>query len=228
MVDTERFQLGPELIETVTVVAATLADREPREVNPLQVTAYVPLDVDSVGRILESVEKDYEVERVEHGGVCYFRFDNPGEMAPSELDIDAGEHIDDEALDDNLAALNSDEGWNRKTREQHELLRIAADSADRTIELSYFLSRTDIPSARVQSILNDFGAESYVEHSFDDDEDVLEYTFPDLDYPEDRYERHLRSLHRLEGSGSTNPIWILLGVFALLLLVTVIVIRFVA
>ena len=229
MVDTERFQLGPQLIHTVTTVAAQCALGQGNAVNPLQVATYVPLDVDSVGRILEAVSEDYDIERIERDGICLFEFASPEDVISEKVDMEAGEHLGNlPDLQNNLAALKSEEGWSRKVREQHEILQIAAESDSPTIELSYFLARTDVPSARVQSILNDFGAEGYVEHTFDDEEDVLEYTFPTLEYSEERNERNMDILRQLDGSNQTNRIWMILGAFALLLLVIVIVIRFYA
>ena len=229
MVDTERFQLGPELIHTVTVVAAHCAARGDKSVSPLQVATYVPLDVDSVGRILEAVEEDYELERTERGDICYFEFEDPESIEDAELDVEAGAHLEETSnLQNNLSALKSDEGWSRKVREQHEVLRIAAKSDSPTVELSYFLSRTDVPSARIQSILNDFEAEGYVAHNFDEENDILEYTFPSFDYPDERHERNMAILEELDGTEHTFRIWLLLGAFALLLLVIVIVIRFYA
>jgi hypothetical protein len=227
MVDTERFQLGPHLIHTVTTVAGQLARRGDGEVSPLQVVTYLPLDVDSVGRVLEAVGEDYDIERVEEGSMCFFRFVDPEAVVDEEVDIDGGEHLADPSnLQNNLAALKSEEGWTRKVHEQHELLHIASRSDSATVELSYFLSRTDIPSARVQSILNDFDAEGYLNHEFDEENDILEYTFPPLDYPKGRHRRNLDFLDELDETDHSNRIWYLLGVFALILLGTIIAIRF--
>jgi len=227
MVDTERFQLGPQLIHTVSTVAAQVAQQHGGMASPLQVATYVPLDVDSVGRILEAVEEDYDLERIERDGICCFSFADPTRVLDEPIDIDGGEHLARlPDLENNLAALKSDDGWSRKVREQHDLLRIAAGADPRTVELPYFLSRTDIPSARVQSILNDFDAENYVEHDLDEEDDVLEYTFPELDYPEARHARNIEILEELDGNGRGHRIWLLLGAFALLLLIIVIVLRF--
>ncbi|MFB6372648.1 MAG: hypothetical protein ABEN55_05960 [Bradymonadaceae bacterium] len=229
MVDTERFQLGPQLIHTVTTVAAQVAVRQGETASPLQVATYVPLDVDSVGRILEAVEEDYDLERIERDGICYFSFKDPDAILDEPIDIDAGEHLAHlPDLENNLAALKSDEGWSRKVREQHDILQIAAGSDSRTVELPYFLSRTDVPSARVQSILNDFDAENYVEHDLDEEDDVLEYAFPELDYPEARHARNMEILAELDGSDRVYRIWLVLGAFALVLLIVVIVLRFYA
>ncbi len=229
MVDTERFQLGPELIHAVTTVAAQVAVWHEEPVSPLQVATYLPLDVDSVGRILEAVEEDYGLERLERDGLCYFAFDDPDDILEAPLDIEGGEHLANLSnIENNLAALKSEEGWSRKVREQHDLLRIVAGADRPEVELSYFLSRTDVPSARVQSILNDFEAEGYVDHRVDEEDDLLEYTFPSIEYSEARHARNMEILRELDGRSRAIWIWLVFGTFALVLLITVIVIRFYA
>lgn len=228
MVDTERFHLGPELVHRVTTLAARIAIDRDRRVSPLQVVAYLPIDVESVGRILESVADDPGLHRGDAEGICYFEFDEPTERVSRDLDIANGEHLEDrESLEENLASLKSDGDWSRKVREQHELLRVAARADRRSLELSYFLDHSDVPSARVQSILNDFGAEGYVHHEFGEEE-TLEYLFPELDYTDARFETNIEILDELEESEPSRPIWGLLGAFALVLLIVVFVIRFYA
>lgn len=229
MVDTERFQLGPELVHAVTTVAAQVAVWHDDAVSPLQVATYLPLDVDNVGRILESVEEDYDLERREVDGMCYFSFADAEGLLDEPLDIEAGEHLANFSdFETNLAALKSDDGWSRKVREQHALLQIVAGADGRTVELPYFLSRVDFASARVKSILNDFEAEGYVEHTLDEEDDVLEYTFPAIGYPEAQYGRNMEILRELDGESRAVWIWVVLGAFTLALLITVIVIRFYA
>lgn len=230
MVDTERFQLGPELIHRVTTLAACVAVERDGRISPLQVATYMPIDVESVARILESVEKDYRLEREELDGICYFRFDDAEAHAPSDLDIEAGDHLEElDALENNLAALKSDEGWTRKVREQHELVRLAANAEDATLELSYFLDRSEVSGSRIQSILNDFGAEGYVDHEFEKGGDEpLDYTFPDLEYPDDRFETNMELLEELGESEPSNHVWGWIGAVALVVLIVVIVVQFYA
>lgn len=231
MVDTERFQLGPGLIQVVAQVATRLAERTDQTVNPIQVATYVPLDVDSVGRILESLEEDYDLERVERDSICLFRFRDAQELeeaTAAPVDIDNGEHlIDNPLFESNLADLKSEDGWTRKVREQHEILSVAAAAGTQTVELSHFISRSDLPSSKVQSILNDFGAERYVGSHIDEEAETVSYTFPEFDYPEHRRDRNLEIVEELDGqSRSPRVIWYLLGVSVVLLLVIVILVRF--
>lgn len=230
MVDTERFQLGPELVHRVTTLAASIAVERDGRVNPLQVATYMPIDVESVARILESVEDDYDLERFERGGICYFRFQDPDERVPSDLEIEAGDHLDDrDAVQSCISSLKSDGDWERKVREQHELIRWAAEADASTLELSYFLDRSDVSASRIQSILNDFGAEGHVDHEFEKDgEEPLEYSFPELEYPDDRFDTNMDLLEVLGASEPSNPVWSWIGAVALLLLVVVILIRFYA
>lgn len=229
MVDTERFQLGPELIHRVTTLAACVAVDRDGEVSPLQVATYLPVDAESVARVLESVGDDYDIERIERDGICYFRFADARSRAPSDLDLESGDHLEDvDALENNLASLKSENGWSRKVREQHELVRLAGEADERTLELSYFLDRSEVSGARAQSILNDFGAEGYVDHEFgeEDDDEALEYTFPDLDYPEERFETNMELLDELGEADASNGAWAWIGVVAFVLLIVVIVLRF--
>lgn len=227
MVDTDRFQLGPQIVHTVGRVAVELAERGDGRVSPLQVATHVPLDVDSVARTLESMEGDYDVERVQSDGICLFRFADPGDIYGSRIDLESGEHLEpSDSFEENLAALKAEEGWERKVREQHELLSIAAESGERTVELAYFLSRTDVASARVQSILNDFGAEGYVDPDLDEEADLVEYTFPAFDYPDERLERNMSFVAEVDESTEPTRVWSVVGAIALLLLVIVVMIRF--
>lgn len=230
MVDTQRFQIGPGLIQVVDQVATRVAARADGTISPMEVATYVPLDVDTVGRILESLEEEYALERIDREGMCLFRFNDESELreATAEpVDIERGEHLEDNPLfESNLAGLKSEEGWTRKVREQHELLRIAARSSGRTVELSHFTSRTDIPSSKIQSILNDFGAERYVESDVDEEADTLSYTFPAFDYSEERMERNLGILEELNGQEGTYRIWYVLGATTLVLVVLIFLIRF--
>jgi len=228
MVDTERFQLGPELIHHVTTLAACVAVERGGPVSPLQVATYLPVDAESVARVLESVQDDYEIDRIEKDGICFFQFADPESHAPDDLDLDAGDHLEYVgALENNLASLKSGNGWSRKVREQHEVLRLAGAAEERQLDLSYFFDRSDVSGARTQSILNDFGAEGYVAHAFDEDEDeALHYTFPALDYPEERFETNMELLEELGESESSRRVWGWIGGVALVLLVALIVLRF--
>jgi hypothetical protein len=228
MVDTERFHINPDCARFVSEVTASLARRGGNHTTQvLEVTTYLPLDVDSVGRALESLEDDPGVERIQEGEISYYRFDDPDQYSLREFDLDAGEHLSDidPGLVRTMNALKSEEDWGKKAREQHEILHIAAGARSQTVELSYFTSRCDIPSARVQSILNDFGAEGYVEIDYDEDTDTLSYTFPQLQYPAERFERNTGLIERAEPKESNSPVWLVLLVSTIILLVAILLIR---
>lgn len=225
MVDTQRFQLGPGPVDAVADVVLELAARHNGETNALQVATYLPLDVESVSRILDSLAEDYELERLERDGLSVTQVEVPDDHA--SVDIDAGEHLEDASqLMDNLTELKAEEGWDRKVRDQHELLKLAAEADSRHIDLSHFTGRADIPSAKIQSILNDFGAEGYVECIFDEESDTLSYKFPLLSYPEARLERNLAILDDLDDTGySRRRIQVGVAV-ALLLLLGILLLKF--
>jgi len=226
MVDTQRFQLGPGPVDAVADVVLELASRRDGEVNALQVATYLPLDVESVSRILDSLAEDYDLERTERDDLSITLVDLPDDH--QSVDIDAGEHLEDAGeLFDNLTELKAEEGWERKVRDQHTLLQLAAAANGSTIDLSHFTGRADIPSAKIQSILNDFGAEGYVDRIFDENSDTLRYRFPTLSYPADRLERNLDILDNLDDSGYSRR-RIKVGVaVALLLLIGILIIQFV-
>jgi hypothetical protein len=228
MVDTERFHINPDCARFVFEVAASLARRGgDNTTQVLEVATYLPLDVDTVGRAMESLDEDPGVERIQEEEISFYRFDDPDQYSLREFDLDAGEHLSDidAGLTRTMNALKSEDDWAKKLREQHEILHIAAGARSRTIELSYFTSRSDIPSARVQSILNDFGAEGYVEIDYDEDTDTLSYTFPDLEYPSERFERNTRLVEHAEPTESSSPVWLVLLVSTIILLVVVLLIR---
>jgi hypothetical protein len=227
MVDTQRFQLGPGLIQVVGRAAGRLAQRHDRPVSPLEVTTYVPLDVDSVGRILESLEEDYEIARVQTDGLCHFRIDDADALASGAGDIDAGDHLrDHELFESNLADLKSDEGWTRKVFEQHELISIAAAAESKNLEVAYFQSRSEIPSSKIQSLLNDFDAEGYIGSNLEEDGDSPSFRFPPLEYPNARRSRNMAILDETESDKRSNRIWLALTVAVAVLLVFIILVRF--
>ncbi len=229
MVDTNRFRIGPNCVRLVSEVAAMLARRSGDNItHVLYVTTYLPLDVQSVARILESVEEQEGggVRRIQRDGLSFFEFEDPDLYSLREFDLDKGEHLEElHALMRTINALKTDEEWERKTREQHEILKVAAGAKRQTIELSYFNSRLEMPSAKVQSLLNDFGAEGHIELHYDEDTETLSYTFPELDYPQKRFERNMSIQERGEPSASTRPIWAIialatLGLLTVILLIT--------
>lgn len=228
MVDTQRFKLGPNCVRLVSEVAAILARRDDEHItHVLEVTTFLPLDVGSVARIMESLEGDEGgVQRIQRKSLSFYQFEDPDLYSLREIDIDAGEHLDeDAALMRTINALKTDEDWERKVREEHEILRAAAKAKSQTVELTYFTSRLDMPSAKVQSILNDFGAEGHIELHYDEDTDTLSYTFPELDYPEERFERNMSMQESAEPKASASPLWAIIALAALGLLVVLVLIK---
>lgn len=229
MVDTNRFKLGPGCVRLVSEVAAILARRsEDNVTHVLEVTTYVPLDVQSVARILESVEESEGggVRRIQRGTLPYFEFEDPDVYSLRELDLDRGEHFEDvQGLMRTINALKTDQDWERKALDQHQVLRVAAGAKSPTVELSYFTSRLDLPSAKIQSILNDFGAEGHIELHYDEDTDTLSYTFPEFDYPDERFARNMSLQAEAEPKASNNPIWAIITLATLGLLVVIVLIK---
>ncbi len=223
MVDTQRFRLGPHCVAFVSDVTATLAARGEGELSALLVATYVPLDVESVARILDSLEAEGTVRRVQKDdGVCYYETDG---FEPNRTwDIDAGEHLDDcPGFRRNLDTLRQDSDWLRKTREQHEVLRIAAGTKKSTLELGHFTSRSEIPSAKIQSLLNDFAAEGYIHVDYEDDATAIKYKFPAMSYPKSRYERHMAILDELaERPEKSQRYWVAVVLVAAVILAFVI------
>lgn len=229
MVDTQRFKLGAVCVQLVSEVAATLARRDPEHlVHVLQLATYLPLDVQSVTRILESLEDSEEpgVERVQHDSLSWLKFDAPEHFIRHDLDLDAGEHLAEEyGLMRTINALKSDPDWERKMREEHQLLKIAAAAKHRTVELAYLTRRMELPSAKIQSILNDFHAEGHIGMSYDDDTSTLSYTFPKFDYPPARFERNMSMQAQAEPDKPANSRWAVVGLAMLGLVLIILLIR---
>jgi hypothetical protein len=223
MVDTQRFRIGPHAVAFVSDVTATLAGRGDGEFSALVVATYVPLDVESVARILDSLEAEGDVHRVQReDGVCYY--DAESLQARRVWDLDSGDHLDDcQGFTRNLDTLRQDADWLKKTREQHEVLRIAANSKKSTLELGYFTSRCELPSAKIQSILNDIAAEGYIHVDYEDDSGAIRYTFPPLVYPKSRYARHMEILDELAARpGRSQRYWVAVVMAAAVILALVI------
>jgi hypothetical protein len=225
MVDTHRFKLGPVCVRLVAEVAAILArQNDGRLTHVLQVATYLPLDVQSVARILESLEEGGElgVHRVQRDSLSWVVFPDPDIYIHREIDLEGGEHLDEiHGLLRTINALKTDEDWERKMREEHQVLRVAAAAKNRTVELAYLTSRLDLPSAKIQSILNDFRAEGHIGLDYDEDTDTLSYTFPELDYPAERFERNMSVQAEAEPKPSTSPMWAIVGLamFGLVLVI---------
>lgn len=214
MIDTQRIRCAPRCVAGVAEVAAVCASRESsHRTHALDVAAYFPLDVETISRMLEAMTERDGVA-FEQDVLTYLHIDQPQAFHVREVDIERGEHLEtNNSLIKHLSELRSDEAWLRKVMTQHELLRIAAEARDRTLELGYFTSRSELPSARIQSVLNDLGAEGHILVEVDDESESLRYTFPKIDYPKARYLRHISLLKTLPPQPRVPPmIWALVAV----------------
>lgn len=216
MVDTHRFNLGPVCVELVTEVAAELAQQHPDHlIHILQLTTYLPLDVQSVTRIVESLEEDEDmgIEREQKDSLSWVRIPQPERYIHRALGLESGAEFGAASgLHRTIAQLKSGPDWERKMREEHQVLRVAANAKNRTIELAYLTRRLDLPSAKIQSILNDFQAEGHIALRYDEDTDTLWYTFPQLDYPKALYERNMSIQAEAEPREVSTTKWAILGV----------------
>lgn len=225
MVDTQRFNLGPGAVGVVSTVARELA-RQKGQTSVIEITSYVPLDVESVARIMDSLHGDEVVVRQPcDAGICYFEFVDGESSSP--VDIEAPEFLErSAAFTKNLSSLRNDAEWTRKVREHHELMLRASNAGESELPLAYFNEKTQISSARIQSILNDFGAQGHLAVAYDDDEDIM-YTFPEFSYPERRFERLMGVVEKLETRTVFRGAWIAIAVGAAILLALVIFVRFI-
>ena len=199
MIDTQQLQDAPKCVSGVAEVAATLARADDAQcTHAIEVTTCFPLDIETVGRMLEGLGERAGIDMIQSDGVCYLNFERPDDYNLRMLDLDAGEHLEsNNSLLKHLSVLRGDESWMRKVKEQHELLLVVANARFQRVELSYFTSRTDIPSARIQSTLNDLGASGFIFIDIDEDAGDVYYVFPSFSYPKARYNKNMRLLEEL-------------------------------
>lgn len=229
MADSQRLRTVPEGIRLVSEIAGELARRQEHgRTSVLAVTTYLPMDVDSVARVFEGLEEIAGVERVQEGERTVYELDGVERFAPRGAGIDEPAFLEEARMFLRaVGSLKQDQEWVRKVREQHELLRIAAEAKKPELELSYITSRTEMPRARVQSLLNDFGAEGYVEAQVDEEADQIFYTFPELEYGKERFERNMALLEEVPPPAGTRvSLWVISAVFAVILLAIIILTRF--
>lgn len=212
----------------VSQVAAMLAERDADQVtHVLQVATYLPLDVQSVARIMESLEDnpDFGVHRVQKDVLNWVLFDDPERFIHSDISLDDERYLTDcDGLLRTINALKSDPDWERKMREEHQVLQVAAAAKHRTIELAYLTRRVDLSSAKLQSILNDFDAEGHIDLAYDEDTDTLSYTFPEFDYPAERFERNMSYQAEAEPAPQSRSLWAIIGlsIFGIILVLLLI------
>ena len=174
--------------------------------------------------MLDGLSEREGIDLLESAGVTYLNFERPDDYNLRLLDLDAGEHLDSNtSLLKQLAVLRADEQWMRKLREQHELLRVASSAKSQRFELSYFTNRTEIPSARIQSTLNDLGASDFIHIEIDEEAGDVHYIFPAFDYPRARYTRNMTLLETLTPhEPAMRSSWLLIAIAVLVLIVIVV------
>lgn len=227
MTDSQRLKTIPEGIRIVSEVAGELARRGEGRTSVLAATTFLPMDVDSVARVFEGFEEVEGVTRIQEGGRAEYEIGDPERFVGEGPRIDADNYLEgSEGFLKAVSALKLDEDWVRKVQEQHELLYLVGQSGKTTLELGYLTRRVKWPRARVQSILNDFNAEGFIEVEIDEEGDEMTYHFPALEYSKARYERNLAYLQSVEPAGRGRVgLWILLVAVGLVILLLVVLLR---
>ncbi len=226
MVNTQPLQAAPQCISGIAEVAASRARARPDGVtHALDVASYFPLDVETVSRMLEGLAEREGVTLAPHDELLTLRFDHPDDYNLRELDLERGEHMmSNLSLLRHLSVLRADPDWLRRVVVEHELLRVAAEARQRTLDLTYFTSRSELPSAKIQSLLNDWGASGHITIVVDEDSDSLRYTFPTFHYPRARYQRNMELLRELPARPTHMRHMVLWTALALVLAIATVVI----
>lgn len=227
MFDSQRLRSTPAGIRMVSEVAAELARRSGGRTSVLAVATYFPVDVDSVARVFEALEEIEGIERIEEGALTLYEIEEVDRFERPGPDVSQQSFIDESAgFVRALGTLKRDEDWVERVQAQHELLRIVADAEKWELELTYLTSRSGKSRARIQSLLNDFDAQGYIHVEIDEEIDQLLYHFPELDYPDDRFERNMRLLEEAEPPARSRVApWIVLAVVAAMILLVVVLLR---
>ncbi len=227
MTDSQRLRTIPEGIRLVSEVAGELASRGEGRTSVLAVATYLPMDVDSVARVFEGFEEVPGVARVQIGTRAEYEIGDTDRFRRGDEGIDSPELL--EGAREFLRAvgeLKLDDEWVRKVEEQHELLFLVAGSGKEELELGYLTRRVKWPRARVQSVLNDFDAEGYIDVLIDEEGDEVRYSFPPLEYPKERYERNMELLQDVAPGGRSKVwLWIALAVLGVIILAVVVLLR---
>lgn len=211
MVDTARFQLGIHAIRAVRATVAAVAAAKP--CHPLCLATYLPLDVHSVARILDSFAEDGLITRAD-GLVTWI---GPDASAP-ELDVvDRGDHVRDPGFIENLLQLRSDPDWCRRVREQHRVLR-AVGTLGPHFELAALCEHAELPPPRARTVLGDLETEGFVTTT--PSAEGLHVDAPDLEYPPDRFARNEALLSNVEARAVPvrRAWWITFAIAAVLLI----------
>jgi hypothetical protein len=220
MVDTTRFQVSPEFAVLVAEVAAQLAaSHDDDTVSVLELTTYFPIDVERLGRVIESIdEEDGTISAQQRDGINLYQFDEPAKYIKSNYELSQPEYLENSGLYESLETLITKEQWVRKLRDQHELLLLMAEADESQLDLSYFVSRLDMSSAKIQSLLNDLDAECYIRSDYDEETDTLRYNVPMFEYPRERFNRNIEFVSKLDRASEAKPVWSVIVISALVLL----------
>jgi len=202
----------------VSRVAHELARRHGK-VAVLQVVPYVPLDVDCVARILESLDELPSTVSIQgDDGIKYYTFKDK----MPETRIEAAAHLEEStSFGRNVKNLCDDPHWSRRARAQHTLLALVAGSSRSRFSCDFLASRTKLPLSKIQSALNDFVAQNYVQMQMGDGDEAA-YVFPKIEYPSLLLDANLGLLAPASESGRVRKLWWLLALAATIVLIFVV------
>lgn len=183
-------------------------------VSPLEVQTWVPLDAQSIARIIDSLVEDEHVHRSDDLRVQWVDGHAVTQDPPN---VQQGEHLRATGFVENLITLRGDQDWCRKVRDQHRVIRALATLGP-TSSLDKLAEHADIPPVRVRAVLGDFEAEGFV--TVEPHDDGVDVHAPDLEYPPERFGRNAALLTNVEERAA--PVqrgwWIILGLAAVVLI----------
>jgi hypothetical protein len=220
MVDTQRIQNAPQCISGLARIAAQLAAQSADHcVNVLQVATYVPLDVETVGRMLESLREREDVSVCDKEGFEHIHFDDPESFFSGPSALTSQDHLlNNVSLLKHLARLREDATWVRQVQLQHALLKAVSKTRKTRLSPDFFQDALEFPAPLIKSTLGDLCANAH-SHMELDAHDRMVYTFPPLTYPKDRYDQNMELLSNLPKPYSSNlMVW---GVLALVVALAV-------
>ncbi len=224
MVSTERFQLGLHAVQAVGGIATAMGRN--RDTHALELATHIPLDIESISRILDALDAEGVVEITSHEGEFKrFTVVKDDYESVSQL-VRSGDHLRNPGLVRNLMALRSDPEWVRKTRDQHSIIRAITSLGPKT-NLENLVGACGVSGARVRAVLGDFETEGYAVTVYLEDEDTLKVELPPTTYPKDRFARNMEMLTaEIEKKPEVQPIWRILAGIAGILVILFIASRF--
>lgn len=228
MVDTERFHLGPHAVQAVGGIATALARERPT--HALEIATHLPLDIESIARILDALSAEGVVTiETDEAGFKRVVLQKPDDYA-SHADLVREQKLcEDAGLLKNVKALRADAEWARKARDQHRVLRAVTSLGPKT-DLDRLVSASDVPSARVRSALGDLETEGYARTDYDPETEIMKVEFPPITYPKERFERNigLLTVPEEKPAAQVSPVWWVALGLATLVLALFILSRFLA